>query len=393
MPTNQKGVTVSDWGKMRLNPTSPLTLTSLYNPLELDLIQIINEGGLLVFNVTWLGVAQLLPNGKAFVPGSGSGGTSPVATQLASAANYEVLAAAGISNTGNTVVTGGNIGSFPTTSITGFPPGVVTAPFGVDNANAHQANLDGLAAYNFYSGLAFTSLSASSANLSVLGNGATASTYIPGNYSAGTSMDIPSSITLDAQGNTNAVFVFKAGSTLTLESGASVILANGAQAANIVWLVGSSFTSVFGGVSVMNGNILANTSITLGGGVLNGRALAGLVTSSGAVTIATAVTATVPVFIASGTGAANGTGGLFTSQVLFGKYFTRITHTTIPPLTAAELFLDVFSENNTQADIFDIIGQGDSPIWHLDAFGVAFYDTSVPLNTGNSEGHNNINRF
>ena len=44
----------------------------------------------------------------------------------------------------------------------------------------------------------------------------------------------------------------------------------------------------------MNGNILANTSITLGGGTLNGRALAGIVTSSGAVTIAAAEVITVP---------------------------------------------------------------------------------------------------
>src|SRR5208283_1838526 len=142
-----------------------------------------------------------------------------------------------------------------------------------------------------YSGLTFTSLSGSSANLSVLGNGANASTYNAGNYSAGTSMDIPTSITLDAQGNPNAVFVFKAGSTITLESGASILLVNGAQAANVVWIVGSSFTSV--ATSTMVGNILANTSITLGGGILTGRALA-VGGGNGAVTISAATAITVP---------------------------------------------------------------------------------------------------
>ena len=84
-------------------------------------------------------------------------------------------------------------------------------------------------------------------------------------------MDAPSSVTLDGLGNPNALFIFKAGSTLTLESGASIILANGARAANVVWIVGSSFTSVYNGISsVMQGNILANTSITLGGGTSNG---------------------------------------------------------------------------------------------------------------------------
>ena len=214
---------------------------------------------------------------------------SPVTTHLGVSANYAILAAAGITNAAPaTSVTGGTIGSFPTTTITGFNPPTAT----VDNAGASAALTAALAAYTFYSGLTFTSLSGSSANLSVLGNGANASTYNAGNYSAGTSMDIPTTITLDAQGNPNAIFVFKAGSTVTLESGASILLVNGAQAANVVWIVGSSFTSV--ATSTMVGNILANTSITLGGGILTGRALAGIVTSSGAVSIPAATAITVP---------------------------------------------------------------------------------------------------
>jgi len=220
---------------------------------------------------------------------SGAPPPSPVTTQLGSSANYAILAAAGITNAAPaTSITGGVIGSFPTTSITGFNPPTAT----IDNTHAAAALTAALSAYNHYSGLTFTSLSGSSADLSVLGNGANASTYNAGNYSAGSSMDIPTTITLDAQGNPNAVFVFKAGSTVTLESGASILLVNGAQAANVVWIVGSSFTSV--ATSTMVGNILANTSITLGGGILTGRALAGIVTSSGAVTIPAATAITVP---------------------------------------------------------------------------------------------------
>jgi hypothetical protein len=152
--------------------------------------------------------------------------------------------------------------------------------------------LDLTAAIAYYSGLTFTSLSGSSANLSVLGNGSTAATYTAGNYSAGTSMDIPTSITLDAQGNPNAIFVFMAGSTLTLESGASVLLVNGAQADNVFWVVGISFTSVWNGViSNMVGTIMAADSITLGGGTLIGRALA----QTAAVTLSTTETITVPI--------------------------------------------------------------------------------------------------
>ena len=222
---------------------------------------------------------------------------------LLTAGNFAILAGSAITGSAGagSVVTGGNIGIAPNnaTSVTNFPPSTLTAPgvFDYDNAVAIQAKLDLVAAIASYSGLTFTSLSGSSANLSVLGNGSSASTYIAGNYSAGTSMDIPTSITLDAQGNPNAVFVFKAGSTLTLESGASVILANGAQAANVFWVVGSSFTSIWNGIiSNMVGTILASTSITLGGGTLIGRALA----NTGAVTMSTTETITVPTAASSG---------------------------------------------------------------------------------------------
>lgn len=236
-------------------------------------------------------LAEVDSSGNLHVAGvvSISEGTpSPVDSELGSASRYALLAAAGITNTGNTVVNGGVIGSYPTATETGFPPGIAT----VDNADAALAQANALTAYNFYSALAFTSLSGSSANLSVLGNGSSASTYTAGNYSAGSSMDIPTSITLDAQGNPDAVFVFKAGSTVTLESGASVLLVNGAIANNVIWIVGSSATTVATGT--MTGTILANTSITLGGGTLNGRALAGIVTSSGTVTIAAATQVNTP---------------------------------------------------------------------------------------------------
>ena len=129
-------------------------------------------------------------------------------------------------------------------------------------------------------------------NLSTNTSGSgTAGVYYAGKYTGG-ALDAPTSITLDAQGNPQAVFVFVSSSTTKLESGASVILANGAQAGNVYWVVGSSFTSVWNGIqSNMVGNILASSSVTLGGGNLNGRALA----STGAVTLATTEIITWPV--------------------------------------------------------------------------------------------------
>jgi hypothetical protein len=211
-----------------------------------------------------------------------NGGIAPSNPQLGVAATYAILAWSGITNTGNTVITGGNIGSSPTASITGFPPGVVLPPGTIDNTNAAAAHTAAAAAYAHYAGLAFTALSSDDMSTSGIAGGAT---YNAGNYSGG-ALDIPTTITLDAQGNSNAVFIFKAASTLTLHSGQAVLLINGAQAKNVIWVVGSSFTSV--ATSTMVGTILAQISITLGGGTFTGVALAGLGGSSGAVTIAAA---------------------------------------------------------------------------------------------------------
>jgi hypothetical protein len=161
----------------------------------------------------------------------------------------------------------------------------------ITDAVANQAQTDLTAAIIYYQGLTPT-LSGLS-NLSTGGNGVNNSTYIAGVYvsAPASSLDIPTTITLDAQGDAQAIFVFVAGSTITLESGANVVLTNGAQAGNIYWVVGSSFTSVWNGIqSNMVGSILAHTSITLGGGNLQGRALA----NTGAVTMATTETITSP---------------------------------------------------------------------------------------------------
>lgn len=207
--------------------------------------------------------------------------TTGPTNQLGAAGAYAILAYSGITNTGSTVITGGNIGSYPTTSITGFPPGTLTPPAVINNSGASVAQTALAGAIIYYQGLTPT-LSGLS-DLSVEGNGSSASTFTAGVYAGSSGLTMPTGIILDAQGNPNAQFVFVAGSTINLASGQTVALINGAQAANVVFVAGSSFTSVTG--STMNGNILAVASITLAG-TLNGRALA----NTGAVTISSAIT-------------------------------------------------------------------------------------------------------
>jgi hypothetical protein len=80
-------------------------------------------------------------------------------------------------------------------------------------------------------------------------------------------------ITLDAQGNPDAVWVFKAGSTLDVGDARQIILANGARASQVFWVVGSSVT--VGDQVAFKGNILAGSSITLGTSALTGTQLVG----------------------------------------------------------------------------------------------------------------------
>jgi hypothetical protein len=99
-------------------------------------------------------------------------------------------------------------------------------------------------------------------------------TYQTGVYGGGSSLAITGTVTLDAENNPDAVFIFQAGSTLITASGSSVALVNGAQACNVFWQVGSSAT--LGSGSSFSGTILALASISLGDSVtVAGRLMAG----------------------------------------------------------------------------------------------------------------------
>ena len=199
---------------------------------------------------------------------------------LGAASGFGVLAQATVTNTGATVING-DLGLTPGSSVTGFPPGTVNGTIQIDNAPAVAA----LASL----GTAYGDAAGRSPATTVAENLATL-VLPPGLYtSAATSFEITGgNLTLDAQGDANAVWIFQMpASTLTLTTpNCNVILINGAQAANIFWQVGSSATIGVG--CKMEGNILADTSSTLAtGATLHGRALGGAVTSSGAVTLDT----------------------------------------------------------------------------------------------------------
>ncbi|TRX24133.1 DUF3494 domain-containing protein [Flavobacterium franklandianum] len=92
-------------------------------------------------------------------------------------------------------------------------------------------------------------------------------TLAPGIYkSASGTFDITNGdLTLDAQGNPNAIFVFQCASALTVGDSApsNVKLIGGALAKNVYWYVGSAAVINYAGGGVMSGNIIANSGVTL----------------------------------------------------------------------------------------------------------------------------------
>jgi len=170
------------------------------------------------------------------------------------------------------------VGVSPGSAITGFPPGSITPPYTTHagDAVALQAQNDLTTAYNTAAGLAPTQ--------DLSGQDLGGLTLTAGVYFFSSSAQLTGTLTLDAQGDPNALFVFQIGSTLTTASGSTVMTINGGGAdpgCNIFWQVGSSAT--LGTTTAFEGHILALTSITLNTGatILNGSALA----RNGAVTL------------------------------------------------------------------------------------------------------------
>ena len=182
---------------------------------------------------------------------------------LGSAASFAVLGGQTVTNTGPTTIFG-DLGVSPGSAITGFPPGSVTggATHAAD-AVALQAQSDVTTAYN-----ALTSEPCTGTNVALSG-----ATLTPGVYCYTSSAQLTGALTLDAQGNAAAVFIFKTVSELTTASNSSVSVINGGTACNVFWQIGSS-ADLFTNTTFV-GNILALTSINLQNGAsVSGRALA-----------------------------------------------------------------------------------------------------------------------
>lgn len=205
------------------------------------------------------------------------------AISLGTADSFAVLAGSTVTNTGPTTVNG-DLGVWPGTAITGFPPGIVTAgTIHAGDAVAMQAQSDLTTAYNAAAGQA--------CGTTLTGTDLGGLTLTPGVYCFASSAQLTGTLTLNTLGDPNALFVFQIGSTLTTASGSAVLFTGPGTGDSVFFQVGSSAT--LGTGTDFAGNILALASITLNtnANIRCGRALA----RNGAVTLdSNVISADVP---------------------------------------------------------------------------------------------------
>jgi hypothetical protein len=195
---------------------------------------------------------------------------------LGTAASFAVLAGQTITNTGSTTIggsVGGNIGVSPGSSVTGFPPGTISdGTIHLADATALQAQADLVIAYNDAASRPVT--------MDLTGQDLGGKILTTGVYSFSSSAQLTGTLTLDAQGDPEAVFIFQIGSSLTTASNSVVSLINGARFCRVFWQVTSSAT--IGTSTHFVGHIFALTSITANtGATVQGQLLA----RNGAVTL------------------------------------------------------------------------------------------------------------
>jgi hypothetical protein len=270
----------------------------------------------------WVGAALGLGTAAILMTFGGLAALAATTVNLGTAASFAVLAGTGVTNTGSSTISG-DLGTYPTAAVTGFPPGLVEAPYTTFAADsvALQAQTDLTTAYNQAAG--------EGPATTLTGVDLTNLTLTPGVYQSPSDGSLtingPQNLTLSGAG----VFIFQTGASQTLVTSttSNVAYINGASPCNVFWQIGSSAT--LKGPQFI-GTVMASTSITVGSGVtVYGRLLAGtgdvtlisdtinastcIATASLPTPTATApATATVPTSGAGGTSPFVGAGVLVT---------------------------------------------------------------------------------
>lgn len=202
------------------------------------------------------------------------------APNLGMASSFSLFTADGaFNNTGETNVIGDigtNLGGF-----SGFPPGVVNGQIHVADATSSQAAIDVIAAYDFLVGLTCDSIIGIT-----LGDN---QILTPNVYCIGVGgATLNDTLFLDAQGDANALFIFKIDGALSTVNFSNVILINSANIDNVFWQINGAVE--VGENAFFRGNIIANGAINL---LLNSSLVGRALSRAGAINTYT-INATLP---------------------------------------------------------------------------------------------------
>jgi len=201
----------------------------------------------------------------------------PPRVNLGNAERFAVLAHTGITNAGPSVVRG-DVGLSPTigSSIELTQAEVTGSIFTVDEAGPAGSIASASMLVTAKSDLeaAFNDAAGRTLNQIPIAGNLGGLTLTPGLYKSTSTLEISSgNLTLDAQGNADAVWIFQIATSFNMTGDLQVVLVNGANSANIFWQIGTAGT--FAATTVMKGTLMAGTQLTFAAGaILDGRALA-----------------------------------------------------------------------------------------------------------------------
>ena len=214
------------------------------------------------------GSALLVAGMVAMVPASLASPSAAAAApatsvDLGTAASFSVLAGTGVSNTGAATVLALDLGLSPSGAIAGFPPGIVTGVKHDKDAAAEVAQSDRADAY--------AAAVAQTGGTPFAGDQIGA-TFHPGVHSTAAAFTNTGTMTLDADGDPGAVFLFQIGAAYSGAAATQVVLTDGALAHNVYWQVDGAVSLGAGAKYV--GTFLATGAVALGEGAsLKGRIL------------------------------------------------------------------------------------------------------------------------
>jgi hypothetical protein len=209
-----------------------------------------------------LGSVAITPPGISTIPLNCSDICNPASAVdvLGSIRNFALFTSFGaVGNTGTAGIDG-DIGTDGGGSISGYGNSVHFGSEYTADATTAQAKIDLDIAYNALSAMVPTETHAAA-----FGSGETIN---PGVYYIAGAGSLSGTITLDGEGDTDAIFVLKFGGAFTVAAHSKVILTNGTRRCNVFWVGGSGV--ITGAITIGAFGIMKGTMLSHGGACNSG---------------------------------------------------------------------------------------------------------------------------